>query len=49
MQLLSEGRLVEAQDLVVGTSAAAKKAGALHCRRCSPMPLLPRLLLALCL
>lgn len=27
LQLLSEGRLVEAQDLVVGTSAAAKKAG----------------------
>lgn len=28
LQLLSQGRLVEAQSLVVGTSAAAKKAGA---------------------
>lgn len=27
LQLLSQGRLVEASDLVVGTSAAAKKAG----------------------
>ncbi|KAI3425875.1 hypothetical protein D9Q98_007848 [Chlorella vulgaris] len=27
LQLLSQGRLVEAQDLIVGTSAAAKKAG----------------------
>lgn len=27
LHLLSQGRLVEAQDLVVGTSAAAKKAG----------------------
>ncbi len=28
LQLLSQGRLVEAQNMVVGTSAAAKKAGA---------------------
>lgn len=27
LQLLSQGRLVEAQDMVVGTSAAAKKTG----------------------
>ena len=32
LQLLSQGRLVEAQNMVVGTSAAAKKAGARGCR-----------------
>ena len=39
LQLLSEGRLVEAQDLVVGTSAAAKKAGApLHMKHRALLP-----------